>query len=41
MKGCVYKNTIIIACDYLSVMKIDEEGNKTSTYACTVAEGVF
>ena len=34
MMRCVYKTLVLIACDYLSIMKISVEGHKTSTYAC-------
>ena len=32
----VYKNVIFIACDYLSIMKNGEEGQKTSNFVCII-----
>ena len=34
MKRCIYKNLIFIACDYLSIMIIGEEGYKIVAYDC-------
>ena len=34
MKRCIQKVLVFIACDFLSIMKIGEEGRKTFTYAC-------
>ena len=33
MKRYVQKSLAFIACDFLSIMKIGEEGHKTFTYA--------
>ena len=36
MKRYVQTSLVFIACDFLSIMKIGEEGHKTFTYACII-----
>ena len=40
MKRCGMKRLVFIACDVLLIMKINDEVNKTFTYAC-IKNSVF